>query len=181
MRKGWNTPEEHAEAMVLLHNRLNEDAWAEILRWEMRFGGGVSEAANLELVEFAGIHDRMTYKAQIYQQLKRIFPSYFIFGVPFDRHDWIVRRPRTGKKIRYVIDYYSTRKSRFHEPEVFLDVRPASDGIGNIAMKIQYPVERFVVQLMRRKKPATHYYPYATYVSLFALLALSVGVTQLVL
>jgi cytochrome c heme-lyase len=40
MRKGWNTPEEHAEAMVLLHNRLNEDAWAEILRWEMRFGGG---------------------------------------------------------------------------------------------------------------------------------------------
>jgi len=40
MRKGWNTPEEHAEAMVLLHNRLNEDAWAEILRWETRFGGG---------------------------------------------------------------------------------------------------------------------------------------------
>ena len=40
IRKGWNTPEEHVEAMALLHNRLNEDAWAEILRWETRFGGG---------------------------------------------------------------------------------------------------------------------------------------------
>jgi len=166
--------------MVLLHNRLNEDAWAEILRWEMRFGGGVGEAENLELVEFAGIHDRMTYKAKLYQPLKRKFPSYFIFDVPFDRHDWIVRRPRTGKKIRYVIDYYSMRKSKFHEPEVYLDVRPASDGLGNIAMKIQYPVERLVVQFIRRRL-TSHYYPYLTYMSFFLLLALSVRVTQLVL
>jgi len=166
--------------MVLLHNRLNEDAWAEILRWETRFGEGVSEAGNLELVEFAGIHDRMTYKARIYQQLKRKFPSYFIFDVPFDRHDWIVRRPRTGKKIRYVIDYYSIRKSRFQEPEVYLDVRPASDGIGNIVMKTQYPVEQFVIQLIRRKL-STHYHPYVTYMSFFVLLALSISVTQLVL
>lgn len=166
--------------MVLLHNRLNEDAWAEILRWEIRFGGGVCEAANLELIEFAGIHDRATYKARIYQQLRRYFPSYFTFDLPFDRHDWIVQRPRTRTKIRYVIDYYSMRKSRFHEPEFYLDVRPASDSIGNIVMKVQYPVERFVVQFTQEKLP-THCYFYATYMSFFALLALSVIVTQLVL
>lgn len=91
-----------------------------------------------------------------------------------------MQRPRTGKKIRYLIDYYSMRKSKFHEPEVHLDVRPASDSVGNIVMKIQYPVERFVVQLVRQKL-TTHYYPYVTYVSLFALLALSVVVTRLVL
>ncbi|KAF8343252.1 cytochrome c and c1 heme-lyase [Amanita rubescens] len=181
IRKGWNTPEEHVEAMVLIHNRLNEDAWAEILRWEMRFGGGVCEAENLQLVEFAGIHHRVTYKAQIYQRLRRNFPSFFIFDLPFDRHDWIVQRPRTGKKIRYVIDYYSMRKSRLHKPEFYLDVRPASDSIGNIIMKIQYTVEQFVVLQLAWEKLITHYYPYAVYMSFFALLALSVTVTQLVL
>ena len=91
-----------------------------------------------------------------------------------------MQRPRTGKKIRYIIDYYSMRKSKFQEPELYLDVRPASDSVGNIVMKTQYPVERFVVQLVRQKL-TTHYYPYLTYISLFVLLALSVVVTQLVL
>jgi hypothetical protein len=40
MSKGWNTPEKQVAAMVLLHNRLNEDAWTEIIGWETRFGGG---------------------------------------------------------------------------------------------------------------------------------------------
>lgn len=72
------------------------------------------------------------------------------------------------------------RKSKFQEPELYLDVRPASDSVGNIVMKTQYPVERFVVQLVRQKL-TTHYYPYLTYISLFVLLALSVVVTQLIL
>lgn len=40
IRKGWSTPEEQVEAMVLIHNRLNEDAWQEILTWEARSDGG---------------------------------------------------------------------------------------------------------------------------------------------
>ena len=40
VRKGWKTPEEHVEAMVLIHNKLNEDAWTDLLRWEARYGGG---------------------------------------------------------------------------------------------------------------------------------------------
>jgi cytochrome c heme-lyase len=39
-RKGWNTPVNHVEAMVAIHNRLNEDAWAQILKWESRGNGG---------------------------------------------------------------------------------------------------------------------------------------------
>ena len=90
-----------------------------------------------------------------------------------------MRRPRTGTKIRYVIDYYSMRKSRFHEPQLFLDVRPASDSIRNIITKSQYAVEQFVVQLTWEKL-ITHCYPYATHMSFFALLALAVTVAQLV-
>lgn len=43
LRKGYtDTPAEHVESMVAVHNFLNEGAWAEILDWERRFGGGLS-------------------------------------------------------------------------------------------------------------------------------------------
>jgi hypothetical protein len=34
VRKGWETPEEHVETMVDIHNFLNEQAWMEVLKWE---------------------------------------------------------------------------------------------------------------------------------------------------
>lgn len=36
VRKGWETPEEHVETMVQIHNFLNEQAWLEILKWERK-------------------------------------------------------------------------------------------------------------------------------------------------
>lgn len=36
VRKGWETPEEHVETMVEIHNFLNERAWLEVLKWEKR-------------------------------------------------------------------------------------------------------------------------------------------------
>ena len=36
VRKGWETPEEHVETMVQIHNFLNEQAWNEILKWERK-------------------------------------------------------------------------------------------------------------------------------------------------
>ena len=36
VRKGWETPEEHVEMMVQIHNFLNEQAWLEILKWERK-------------------------------------------------------------------------------------------------------------------------------------------------
>jgi hypothetical protein len=36
VRKGWETPEEHVETMVQIHNFLNEEAWLEVLKWEKR-------------------------------------------------------------------------------------------------------------------------------------------------
>ena len=34
VRKGWETPEEHVQTMVDIHNFLNEEAWQEIMKWE---------------------------------------------------------------------------------------------------------------------------------------------------
>ena len=36
VRKGWETPEEHVETMVQIHNFLNERAWDEVVKWEKR-------------------------------------------------------------------------------------------------------------------------------------------------
>lgn len=37
VRKGWETPEEHVETMVEIHNFLNEEAWLEVLKWEKKW------------------------------------------------------------------------------------------------------------------------------------------------
>ena len=39
VRKGWVTPEEHIDTMVQIHNFLNEQAWLQVLKWEMRQTG----------------------------------------------------------------------------------------------------------------------------------------------
>jgi cytochrome c heme-lyase len=41
VRKGWETPEQHVETMVEIHNFLNEQAWNEVLKWESRHGESV--------------------------------------------------------------------------------------------------------------------------------------------
>jgi cytochrome c heme-lyase len=36
VRKGLDTPAEHVETVVEIHNFLNEKAWGEVLKWERR-------------------------------------------------------------------------------------------------------------------------------------------------
>lgn len=60
---------------------------------------------------------------------------------PFDRHDWIVRRPQTGEEVRYVIDYYSAPPEPDGSPVFSLDVRPALDSFGSIKERISVATE----------------------------------------
>ena len=60
---------------------------------------------------------------------------------PFDRHDWIVRRPKTGEEVRYVIDYYSAPPEPDGSPVFSLDVRPALDSIKSIQQRISVATE----------------------------------------
>lgn len=39
VRKGWETPEESVEMMVNIHNWINEEAWAQVRRWEEKHPG----------------------------------------------------------------------------------------------------------------------------------------------
>ncbi|KAK0558511.1 holocytochrome c synthase [Tilletia horrida] len=143
LRKGWETPEEHVEMMVLIHNWLNEAAWQEVLEWERLAG---VDPSKVELARFQGKPGTLSPKARIYNLLGQVMPSRFQSDPPFDRHDWIVRRPpapgsSTSQEVRYIIDYYSVPESEqanaADEPEFVLDIRPALDSVGSAWVRVQ--------------------------------------------
>ncbi|KAG8987809.1 holocytochrome c synthase [Tulasnella sp. 427] len=138
VRKGWETPEEHVETMVEIHNFLNEEAWNEVLKWEKRWSG--SEEAP-ELARLHGKPGELSPKARMHMSLAWLFPSKFHDEPPFDRHDWIIRRPSTGEEVRYVIDYYSAPDNPDGSPVFSLDVRPALDSVGSVTQRISVATE----------------------------------------
>ncbi|KAJ2918641.1 hypothetical protein MD484_g1775, partial [Candolleomyces efflorescens] len=137
VRKGWETPEEHVETMVEIHNFLNEEAWEEVKKWERRHG----QADDIHLARFKGRPGEMSPKARLLLFAGWLFPSRFNTEPPFDRHDWIVRRPETGEEVRYVIDYYSAPPEPDGSPVFSLDVRPALDSFGSITDRISVATE----------------------------------------
>ncbi|KAF2772731.1 hypothetical protein EJ03DRAFT_265947 [Teratosphaeria nubilosa] len=123
LRKGYtDTPAEHVESMVAVHNFLNEGAWEEIKGWEGRFARGLGrglhlcmkgeEGANRQLwieetrnrqreemeftdpslLRFMGRPNEPTPKARMFAFLAKAWPSQFPDNPPFDRHDWYVER-----------------------------------------------------------------------------------------
>lgn len=103
LRKGYTDTDPTAvESMVAVHNFLNEGAWAEIVDWERRFGGGLSrgwrvsrrgeenapielrkvearegEAPQPTLVRFQGRPKDMTPKAFMLQVAGWLYPEKF--------------------------------------------------------------------------------------------------------
>lgn len=133
LRKGYtDTPAEHVEAMVAVHNFLNEGAWEEIKGWEQRFGSGLAkgwescakgeegfarQAAideiwrrrrqeqddnDPKLVRFMGRPNDQTPKARMLSFMAWMYPSQFPDNPPFDRHDWFVQRRTANGQTREV-------------------------------------------------------------------------------
>jgi cytochrome c heme-lyase len=134
VRKGWETPEEHVEMMVMVHNFLNERAWQEVLDWEKDMG---VQSKDISLARFQGKPGSLSPKARMFSWMAMVVPSKFSQEAPFDRHDWVVRRRNPsspnekGQEVRYVIDYYSAPDDdpENDEPVFHLDVRPALDSV----------------------------------------------------
>jgi cytochrome c heme-lyase len=137
LRKGWRWNEsdikqEDMANIIRIHNANNEQAWREILKWEALH---CKECMSPKLVSFKGNAKKFSPRARFRQLLG--------YGLPFDRHDWIV--DRCGKPVHYIIDYYDNgpvdpRTSEF----TFLDVRPAVDSLTNVW-------DRMTVAYMRLK------------------------------
>jgi len=129
VRKGWETPEEHVQTMVDIHNFLNEEAWQEILKWE-------SPNSDPYLAKFRGKPGQLSPKARLLMFAGWLLPSRFNTEPPFDRHDWVVHRPETGEEVRYIIDYYSAPPLPDGSPVFSLDVRPALDSVAGIQARV---------------------------------------------
>jgi len=69
---------------------------------------------------------------------------------PFDRHDWIVRRPRDGTEVRYVIDYYSTPPTPDGAPGFALDVRPALDSFESVQQRMSVGMDNVWEELREK-------------------------------
>ncbi|KDQ19159.1 hypothetical protein BOTBODRAFT_28644 [Botryobasidium botryosum FD-172 SS1] len=134
VRKGWETPEEHVETMVDIHNFINEEAWREVCKWEAQRDATAPEPI---LERFQGKPGDLSPKARILLLAGYLFPSHFNTEPPFDRHDWIIRRPNTSEEVRYVIDYYTAPPTPHGDPVYSLDVRPALDSVDSIRQRIR--------------------------------------------
>ncbi|OJA10673.1 hypothetical protein AZE42_01024 [Rhizopogon vesiculosus] len=134
VRKGMETPAEHVETVVEIHNFLNERAWGEVLKWEKRVTREDDDEPHL--ARFKGRPGEMSPKARFWMLAGWLLPSRFNTEPPFDRHDWIVRRPRDGTEVRYVIDYYSAPPTTDGAPGFALDVRPALDSFESIQQRM---------------------------------------------
>ncbi|XP_053716311.1 holocytochrome c-type synthase [Synchiropus splendidus] len=125
LRKGWRWRDEDLGAgdmtnIIKIHNKNNEQAWQEILKWEALHAAECPCGPTLK--RFGG-------KAKEYSP-RALMRSWMGYELPFDRHDWIV--DRCGKEVRYVIDYYDGEIDKETYNFSILDVRPAFDSLGAV-------------------------------------------------
>jgi len=136
--------------MVEIHNFLNEEAWQEVLKWEKRSN---NDDEDPHLARFKGRPGEMSPKARFWLLAGWLLPSRFNNEPPFDRHDWIIRRPKTGEEVRYVIDYYSAPPEPDGSPVFSLDVRPALDSFGSLKERIAFATEEAWASVRQNKTP----------------------------
>ncbi|PWN37420.1 cytochrome c and c1 heme-lyase [Meira miltonrushii] len=125
-RKNHNPQEQDMNVVVPIHNAVNERAWQQILQWERIADKGKSyqTCGGPQLVSFKGKPQELTWRAW--------FKTFLGYERPFDRHDWEV--DRCGKRVRYIIDFYSGR-SDMKGLAFYLDVRPAPSDWEGIRMR----------------------------------------------
>ncbi|KAF8925017.1 cytochrome c and c1 heme-lyase [Dissophora ornata] len=142
-RKGWETPEGAIETMVDIHNWMNEEAWAEVMKWEKEHSGTCCDP---KLLRFQGRPSELSPKARIM--------GFFGAPKPFDRHDWIV--DRCGKEVRYIIDYYGGEDDVVNDVPVFhLDVRPALDSVESTMDRLKFGVREAFARLKGESQGST--------------------------
>ena len=143
------------EAVVTVHNNMNETTWKQVMIWENLRSQDYKLGEEPKLLRFLGRPDDLSPRAYI--------KSLFGHPKPFDRHDWFV--DRAGQQVRYIIDYYhdesnvehDARPTSMHDTKsmksIIVEVRPAADSFQAIIDRV------FVMPYKRlQKSPAVQDY-----------------------
>lgn len=111
--KAHGVQEADMDAVVSVHNAMNERTWQQLMYWENTFH--CHQCQHPKLKRFLGRPNDLSPAAW--------FRTTFLgYPKPFDRHDWVV--DRCGEQdVRYVIDYYY----RSGPDPIDIHVRPALD------------------------------------------------------
>ena len=133
LRRNKEAEEDEMDAVVFVHNRVNEDSWDQIMDWEREYAHQCKEPS---LQRFVGNSEKLTPMAVVRTKL---------FGENlFDRHDWFVDRCGL-KSVRYVIDYYDTTGTAKADNKFNVEIhaRPAVDSIEAAWDRVGVPVKRW--------------------------------------
>jgi len=98
-------------------------------------------------------------KARIFQLAGWLMPSKFNTEPPFDRHDWVIHRPKSKEDVRYVIDYYSAPPEPDGSPVFSLDVRPALDTWGSVRHRASAGMEDLLKNWADERMSRSHSAP----------------------
>lgn len=134
LRRNKTAEEDEMDAVVLVHNKVNDESWDQILDWESEY---MRQCKEPSLQRFVGNSEKLSPSAVLRTK---------IFGdVLFDRHDWFVDRCGL-RSVRYIIDYYDTSNTpeadgRFN---VKIHVRPALDSPQALWDRIRVPIKRWI-------------------------------------
>ena len=93
------------ESIIKIHNRNNEDAWQEVLKWEAFHAHDCP--AGPRLVRFGG-------KAKDFSLSAKVRYHMLGYPLPYDRHDWIVNR--CGKQVKCRVDLFLMITLLFRSP-----------------------------------------------------------------
>jgi len=129
-RKGYSPQEEEMDAVVAIHNAVNERAWAEVVAWEATLHPECT--AELKLLRFQGKPNEPTGKARLNTLLG--------YSAPFDRHDWVISR--CGAEATYLLDFYNGRATPGRPVAMHIDARPAADDWQGAWDRVRLPFVR---------------------------------------
>jgi len=130
-RKGYEPREEEMNAVVAIHNSVNERTWSQVLDYEATLYPEC--LTGLRLLRFQGKPDEPTPKARA--------RSLMGYSAPFDRHDWVVSR--CGKEVTYLIDFYNGRPTAAAPVAMHIDARPAGDDMQGMWDRVRMPAMRW--------------------------------------
>ncbi|SCP03529.1 cytochrome c heme lyase, putative [Plasmodium malariae] len=137
LRKNKDIDINYIDAVVNVHNEVNEESWKHILKYEHMHK---KKCSHVTLQRFLGKFDDLTFKAK--------FRSFFSrLGRPFDRHDWYINR--CGTEVKYILDYYNDETIN-DDKNIYIDVRPAMDSFSNIWDRVRYPFYEFYFKYIKK-------------------------------
>ncbi|SCM26530.1 cytochrome c heme lyase, putative [Plasmodium chabaudi chabaudi] len=139
IRKNKDIDKVDVDAVVSIHNDVNEESWKSILKYEHMHK---KKCDKVTLQRFCGKFDDLSFKAKFRSIFSRL-------GKPFDRHDWYI--DRCGEEVKYILDYYND-ESINDDKNIYIDVRPAMRNLSTIWDRIRYPFYELYFKHIKKDK-----------------------------